>query len=275
MADPEVAQAALDRAAEEENLLLVYQPIHDARTRAIWSAEALLRQRRRTGEIREASVITEAAEKAPKPELFALDSWALRTALGNAAVWPIRINVNLSPREFEQGDVVRRLTEFLGRCGCDPRKIILEITETSYIRKTDETTNVLEELKKLGVGLWLDDFGTGHSSLTHLLRFPVDGLKIPAEFVKGLPGDRRCRAITRSLIALAHELEIGVIAEGVEEREQLDVLIEWDCDYIQGFLFSKPMIAEDLDVMLRSSRTSTPPARAGRAARRDPSSRSS
>jgi EAL domain-containing protein (putative c-di-GMP-specific phosphodiesterase class I) len=268
MADPEVAQAALDRAEEENNLLLVYQPIHDARSREIVAAEALLRQRRRSGEIREASVITEAAEEGPHAELFALDSWALRTAFAHAARWPIRINVNLSPREFEEGLVVPRLTDLLTSCGIDPRNINLEITETSYIHKPGDTTDVLVELKKLGIELWLDDFGTGHSSIEHLQRFPVDGLKISTCFMKD---DRRSRAIARALIALAHDLDMKVIAEGVERQEQLERLLDWGCDAIQGFLFSKPMTAEEMDATLRSSRTSTPPERSGRGACRGPS----
>lgn len=249
MADPRVAQAALDRAGQQQNLLLVYQPIHDAKTREIVSAEALMRQRRSSGEIREASAITQAAEHGP--ELFGLDSWALRTAFENASRWPIRINVNLSPREFQEGNVVPRLTELLTSCGIDPHRINLEITEASYIDKPGETTDVLIELKKLGLELWLDDFGTGHSSITHLQRFPVDGLKLPGSFIKGLPHDRRSSAITRALIALAHDLQIKVIAEGVERDDQLEQLLEWRCDSIQGFLFSKPMTSEELGLRLR------------------------
>lgn len=249
MANPEVAQAALDRAEEEKNLLLVYQPIHDARTREIYSAEALMRQRRRTGEIREASVITEAAEDGP--ELFALDSWALRTAFATAASWPIRINVNLSPREFQEGNVVPRLTRLLTGCSYDPRQINLEITETSQIREPDETTDVLVELKRLGIELWLDDFGTGHSTVEHLQRFPVDGLKLPGSFIKGLREDRRSRAIVRALIALAHDMQLKVIAEEIEHEDQLAMLLDWNCDYIQGFLFSKPMTGDELAATLR------------------------
>lgn len=255
MSDP-VGQAALDRAFQEKDLLLVYQPIHDARTGAISSAEALLRQRRRSGEIREASVITEAAEEGP--ELFALDSWTVRTAYTDAAHWRAaaapgaRINVNLSPREFQEGDVLRRLRGLLTDCHLDPCSVNLEITETSYIERPEETMNVLAQLKKLGLHLWLDDFGTGHSSLEHLQHFPLDGLKVPGSFVGGLMTDERCRAITRSVIALAHELRLEVVAEGVEKQDQLDFLLECECDYIQGFLFSKPMTREEFEGLLRN-----------------------
>lgn len=254
MADPEVAQAALARANEEKNLLVVYQPIHDARSGEIWAAEALLRQWRQNGEIREASAITQAAERGP--ELFKLDSFAVRTALAGAAEWHsrgaknVRINVNLSPREFQEGNILPRLEQLVLGCGVDTHLINLEITETSYIDEPEETMEVLEELKKLGVQLWLDDFGTGHSSIQHLQHFPIDGIKLPAEFVRDVTTDRRCVAIARSLIALAHEIGTKVIAEGIEHQSQLDLLRDWQCDYIQGFLFSRPMQLDKFEQLL-------------------------
>ena len=260
MADRQVAQAALDRATEEKNLLLVYQPIHEARTRKVHSAEALLRQRRQSGEIREASAITDAAEDGP--ELFALDSWCLRTAYSDAARWQshgapdVRINVNLSPREFQEGNVHSRLRKLVAGCGIDTRKINLEITEISQIENPEATVEVLDELKKLGIELWLDDFGTGHSSITHLQRFPVDGLKISGEFVKGIVKDKRSREITRALVALGHNIGVKVVAEGIEKEEQLDLLLEWNCDYIQGFLYSKPMPVEEFEKWLSGQRAS-------------------
>lgn len=128
MNDP-TAQAALDRAIDgEDRLLLVYQPIHDARTRAIWAAEALLRQRRESGEIREASIITGAAEESRGPELFVLDSMLVKRAYADAANWPdgVRLNVNLSPREFQEGNVLDRLTALMTSCGIDTRRVNLE-----------------------------------------------------------------------------------------------------------------------------------------------------
>ena len=192
-----VAQAALDRALEEKDLLLVYQPIHDARTREIYSAEALLRQRRQTGEIREASIITAAAEQGP--ELSTLDSWTVKQALTDAAAWPCLLNVNLSAREFQETDIVSRLREITSSCGIDLRKLNLELTETSYIERPEETIPVFEELKHLGVGLWLDDFGTKHSNIEHLQHFPADGLKLAGSLVAPLPGDARARKIARNL----------------------------------------------------------------------------
>lgn len=245
MAGDRVAREALDRAMDEKgDLLLVYQPIHDARTRRIVAAEALLRQRRQSGEIREASIITKTAENGP--ELFELDSMTVRQAFTDAAKWmkkhgDVRLHLNLSPREFEEKDIVSRLKGLVADCRVDIESVNLEITETSYIKEPEETMKVLRNLKGLGLQLWLDDFGTGHSSIAHLQHFPLDGLKLPGDFIAGIPHEPRCSAIVRSIIALAHDLGLSVVAEGVENEEQLQFLLAHKCDSIQGFLFSKPM----------------------------------
>jgi EAL domain-containing protein (putative c-di-GMP-specific phosphodiesterase class I) len=253
----DVGQQALDRAIDgETELVLLYQPIHVLRGGAIYGAEALLRQRRRSGEIREASVIAEAAEESAGPELYVLDAMIVKQAYTDAAQWQarfpdVRLNVNLSPREFQEGNVIDRLTGLVSACGIDTRKVNLEITETSYIEDPQKTTRVLDALDDLGVGVWLDDFGTGHSSITHLQHFDVDGIKIPGTFINGIANDRRCAAIVRSLLSLAHDLGIAVIAEGVETREQLELLRELDCEYVQGFLFNKPMTAAAFEDLLQ------------------------
>lgn len=253
-----VKQAALDRAIDDkESLVLFYQPIHTIDGSRIIAAEALLRQRRESGEIREAGVISEAAEEAPRALLFEIDSWTTGMAYRAAASWQsngapeVHLNVNLSPREFQEGNVIPRLTQLITGCGVDPRRINLEITETSYIDKPEETVDIVRELKKTGINIWLDDFGTGHSSLAHLHRFPIDGLKIPKPYVDDVLSDIKSAAIVRTLISLAHELGIEVIAEGVEKREQLEFLAGAGCDYIQGFLFNKPMSLDDFRGLLR------------------------
>lgn len=254
MSGDRVARQALDRAMDEkEDLLLVYQPIHDARTRRILAAEALLRQRRQTGEIREASIITKTAESGP--ELFELNSMTVRQAFTDAAKWmkkhqDVRLHLNLSPREFEEKDIVSRLKGLLSDCRANIECVNLEITETSYIEKPEETMKVLCDLKALGLELWLDDFGTGHSSIAHLQHFPLDGLKLPGDFVAGVPDDARCSTIVRTIIALAHDLGLSVIAEGVENEDQLQFLLAHKCDSIQGFLFSRPMPVEEFEASL-------------------------
>jgi EAL domain-containing protein (putative c-di-GMP-specific phosphodiesterase class I) len=245
------SQAAVKRALDQEELLLFYQPIHEIDSRKIVAAEALLRAERANGEIREAASIAAAAEEGPN--LFRLDSWLLRQALDDAARWQskyeeIRININLSPREFEEGNLVERFEKLVGVCHANA-----EITETAYIEKPEDAVETVVALRKMGVEIWLDDFGTGHSSISHLLHFPLDGLKLPAEFVKGVAGDDRSRAIVRSIIGVAHELEMRVIAEGVEHDDQLAFLRDEGCDYIQGFLFSKPMPIEKFEQALTRS----------------------
>ena len=180
--------------------------------------------------------------------MFRLDSWMMQQACRDAAAWrDVRLNVNLSPREFEEGSIVARLKK-LG----DITKLNLEIIESSYIRKPEEIGPVLDEIRALGVQIWLDDFGTGHSSLSHLLHFDLDGVKIPSTFVKGVAGSKRSRAITKGIIDLAHDLGLQVIAEGVERDEQVAALRDLRCEYIQGFFFSRPMAAEQLGDVLQS-----------------------
>jgi EAL domain-containing protein (putative c-di-GMP-specific phosphodiesterase class I) len=238
-------QSGVRRALDQDQLVLFYQPIHDSKSRAIVAAEALLRARRSNGEIRSGEPIAAAAEEGP--DLFRLDSWTVQRAVADAAQWQkgagpeVRMQVNLSPREFENRGVAARLKKLVTTCGADPSKITLEITETHHIVDIQKTRRVLEELKETGVELWADDFGTGHSSLSHLLYFPLDGLKLAGSFIKEVAANGRAASMVRALVALAHELEMKVIAEGVENDGQLEMLRGCECDYIQGFLFSRPM----------------------------------
>jgi diguanylate cyclase len=251
-------RAGVKRALDQDQLTLFYQPIHELESRRIISAEALLRARRQSGEIRSAVSIAAGAEQGP--DIFRLDSWMMHQAYSDAAQWQkngatdVRLNVNLSPREFQEGDVLPRLTKLMSSCGVGPESVNLEITETAYIERPKQTMHILDELKELGLELWLDDFGTGHSSITHLHLFPLDGLKLPGEFIKHLPGDKRCSAIVQRIIELAHDLEMKVIAEGIEHRDQLEALRRFECDYIQGFLFSKPMPLEEFETLLASTK---------------------
>jgi EAL domain-containing protein (putative c-di-GMP-specific phosphodiesterase class I) len=271
------AEKGVRRALADDQLVLFYQPIHELESRTIVSAEALLRARRANGEIRSATKLAEAAEESSA--MYALDSWLVRSAYADAASWQkiapaVHININLSPREFQEGNLVDRLDKLLSGCGTGWDRVNLEITETSYIEDPKETMHMLDELKERGLQLWLDDFGTGHSSIEHVKHFPLDGIKIPGEFVKDIPDNKRSCAITRSIIALAHDVGMSIIAEGVEREEQLDFLRDLGANYIQGFLFSKPMPIEEF-ITLLSSRPALRTDSKSRDADRDPSSRSS
>jgi len=255
MATKAAPRAALKRALDQKQLVLFYQPIHELASRRVVAAEALLRARRRSGEIRNAARLTVAAERGP--DLYRLDSWLIKRAFGDAAAWQrdvapdVRLHVNISPRELDAGGLSSRLRSLAKLTGIDAGKVHIEITETSFIAHLRPAARALQRLESLGVELWLDDFGTGHSSLSHLLLFPLDGLKLPAEFVKPIGSDERARTLTRRLIGLAHELGLRVVAEGVETAEQLAVLRRARCDFVQGFLFSKPMPIDRFRAMLR------------------------
>lgn len=242
------ARAALENALDRENVVVLYQPIHDVASRRMIAAEALMRQRRESGEIREAAILTQAAEQASREEMIDLDEILLERAFAGGARWPadLRLHVNLSPREFQHDDLVDRVRRAVGTSGMNPHRVTLEITETSHFKHLEDAVRVLREIKGLGVEVWLDDFGTGHSTIEQLYRFPVDGLKLPATFVTGVDRNRRSRAITKALIALAHDLALHVIAEGVEHESQLAALADLDCDAVQGFLFSRPVGLEEL-----------------------------
>jgi EAL domain-containing protein (putative c-di-GMP-specific phosphodiesterase class I) len=240
-------RAGVRRALNQKQLVIFYQPIHALESGRIVAAEALLRARRESGEIRSAVPIAAGAEEGS--EIFRLDSWMMQQVCRDAVRWPdVRLNVNLSAREFEEGSLLERLKKIQ-----NVSQFNLEITETWYIRNPENIRGVLDDIRELGTQLWLDDFGSGHSSLTHLLYFDLDGVKIPETFIKGIPASERSRAITRGIITLAHDLHLRVIAEGIEHEAQLAFLRDLGCEYVQGFLFSEPMSAEDFDSALAES----------------------
>jgi EAL domain-containing protein (putative c-di-GMP-specific phosphodiesterase class I) len=246
----------LDRALANDELVLYFQPIHDVKSGKTVSAEALLRWRHPHHGDLGAVQLAAAAERGPR--IFHLEQWTTECAVREAKKWlddgeDVHVNLNLSAREFEERDIVPFVDEVLKRNGTDPRKINLEITEKSFIRKLGEVAKVLEELKKRGLSIWLDDFGTGHSSIIHLKEFPVDGIKIPATYVCDVVENRISRAIGESLARLASDLDLGVIVEGVETEEQLRIVTGWGCSWIQGYLFSKPLRSEEFREYLRNS----------------------
>jgi EAL domain-containing protein (putative c-di-GMP-specific phosphodiesterase class I) len=254
----------LKAALPEDRFVLHYQPIVGARDGRVAGVEALLRWRapdREPDAIRE---LLEAAERSPV--IFKLENWTLGQALRAARAWldagltGLRVGVNLSAREFPRADLVRRVRSQLSAAALPPSALALEITESSSLRDFDAAADRLERLADMGVELWLDDFGTGHSSLEWLSHLPTHGLKIPGTFVERLFADERCKVIVPRLIELAHDLGLRVVAEEVETREQRDYLRSCGCDLFQGFLFHAPMAAEELSRALAGA-ASPPPGR--------------
>ena len=154
-----------------------------------------------------------------------------------------KISVNLSARQFGEGDLTARIAAILERTGVAPACLEVELTESILMRDVSSAMQTLNELKHLGLCIAVDDFGTGYSSLNYLKQFPIDVLKIDRSFVDGLPDGEQDAQIARAIIAMAHSLNMMVIAEGVESHAQLEFLREHGCDEVQGYLLGRPMQA--------------------------------
>jgi len=178
-----------------------------------------------------------------------LGEWVIRAACAQARAWQdqglprLRVAVNISARQFQEPGFLQTLEQVLGETRLDPRLLDLEITESMAMQNVELALAVLRQMREMGVGVVLDDFGTGHSSLSYLKLLPVTKVKIDRSFVRDVTRDAGDAAIVSAVIAMAQSLKLKVIAEGVETPEQLAYLKERGCDEIQGYLFSRPMPA--------------------------------
>lgn len=250
----------LKAAMDDDRFVLHYQPLVGAGARAgapagaVKGVEALLRWRNPDQESDDITELLHAAEKGPV--IFKIENWTLGEAFRAAALWPsrglagVRVNVNLSAREFLRADLVRRVEREMAAAGVSADGVGLEITETTRMSEFDAVAKQLDRLRGMGIEMWLDDFGTGHSSLEWLIRLPVHGVKIPGGFVERLFSDERCPAVVGRVIDVAHDLGLEVIAEGVETAEQREFLAGRGCDILQGFLLYAPMPATELPAAL-------------------------
>ncbi|HNW79520.1 MAG TPA: EAL domain-containing protein, partial [Candidatus Competibacteraceae bacterium] len=185
-----------------------------------------------------------------------IGEWVLRTACAQAqawrqAGWPLLLAVNLSVRQFQRQDISEQVCAVLADSGLPPDCLELEITESTLLERGSQAEATLAALKNLGVKLAIDDFGTGYSSLAYLKRFPIDKLKIDQSFVHDIPHDSGDMEIAAAIIALARNLRLEVLAEGVETPEQLTFLRAHGCDSYQGYLFSPPVPAEQIGALLK------------------------
>ncbi|MGE5241543.1 MAG: putative bifunctional diguanylate cyclase/phosphodiesterase [Bacteroidota bacterium] len=243
----------LRHAEEHGELRLHYQPQVDIASGRVTGAEALLRWEHPAHGLMPPAQFLPLAEESGL--IVSLGDWALRTACAQAAAADtpetreLTVAVNITARQFTLPNLSRRVAEILRITGLAPARLELEITETVAMQDAARTIETLAELKRLGVRLAVDDFGTGFSSLAYLRRFPLDKLKIDQSFVRGLP-DENDAAITRAVIALGRSLKLRVIAEGVQTREQLEVLREQGCDAYQGDLFSRPLPTKEFAELL-------------------------
>lgn len=238
----------LCRALDRGEFVLFYQPQVDLVTGRVVGHEALLRwQHRERGLVSPADFIPLLEDNGL---IVPVGAWVLRTAcefnlgLRAAGLPPMRVAVNLSARQFRQGRLAETVERILHETGHDPSALELEITESLLLHNMTQTVKELHRLRQLGVRFAIDDFGTGYSSLGYLSQLPVDRLKIDRAFVQGLPAKDENAVIVKTIITLAHNLNVKVIAEGVESRAQIAFLHAHRCDEIQGYYFSRPQRAE-------------------------------
>ncbi|MDD5250913.1 MAG: EAL domain-containing protein [Rhodocyclaceae bacterium] len=248
----------LRRALERGEFVLHYQPQLNLRNGEIIGAEALVRwQSPERGLVSPAEFIPLAEETGL---IVPLGEWVLRTACAQNKAWqdaglpPMTIAVNLSARQFAAQNIVELAGQVLQETRLDPSYLELELTESAVMADADAFIHATEKLKGLAITLTIDDFGTGFSSLSYLKRFAIDRLKIDQSFVRDITHDPNSAAIAVAIISLSHNLKLSALAEGVETEAQLNFLRARDCDEMQGFYFSKPLPAAEMEQLLRAGR---------------------
>lgn len=240
----------LRRAIEQEEFVLHYQSMVDLQTGVLWGMEALVRWDHPERGLLEPSEFVPVAEESGL--VIPMGEQILREACFRAKEWqggnpripPLVMSVNLSASQLSRLDLADTVERVLGETGLEGSCLILDVTETAYVKVLASNTAMLDRLRVLGVRFSIDDFGTGYSSLSYLKRLPADAIKIDQSFVKNLGEDVEDMAIVRMIIELAHTLDLEVIAEGVETEEQAALLKEMGCDFAQGYHFSKPLPPE-------------------------------
>ncbi|MGH9750913.1 MAG: putative bifunctional diguanylate cyclase/phosphodiesterase [Candidatus Polarisedimenticolia bacterium] len=267
-------ETSLRKALDRNEFLLYYQPLLDvlATSQGGWGrilgAEALIRWKHPDlGLVPPGDFIPLAEETGL---IVPLGEWVLRTAVEQVQAWHDQgyqlrhVSVNLSGRQFrQQAQLVRAIELALRAAGLDPGRLDLEITESVLMRNAEDTVKSLHLLKEMGLRVSVDDFGTGYSSLAYLTRFPIDTLKIDQSFVRDITTDPADATIVQAIIAMAKSLNLGVVAEGVETRDQLVFLRDRGCRVMQGYLFSKPVPAEEFVRLLERRPTARPAAADG------------
>lgn len=243
-------ESALHKALERNEIVLHYQPKIDVRGARMVGAEALMRWQRGNTLVPPADFIPLAEETGL---IVPLSEWALKEAARQAKLWSLQfgfsdsIAVNLPSRLFERTDLVEHIHQCVSAYGVPHRSIQLEITENNLMKDLQNVIPSLHRLNEVGVEISIDDFGTGYSSLAYLTTLPISEVKVDRTFVRDLGITPQSSAVVTAIIALARALGLRVIAEGVETLRQMEVLHRLGCSLMQGFLFSKPLPADELE----------------------------
>ena len=254
-------QTTLRKAVENQQFVLLYQPKVDLVSGQITGMEALLRVRGGENGLLLPQNFIRIAEETGL--IVPIGEWVMREAceftksLQDRGLPAMRVAVNLSARQLTRYDLVRAVEQALRDAGLAAEFFEFELTESMVMHDPESVIATLEQLKALGVGLSIDDFGTGYSSLSYLKRFPVSSLKIDQSFVRDLGVGVDTASIVNAIISLGHALGMKVIAEGVETQEQMSFLLENRCDAMQGFLFSRPLAADEFITLLERESRST------------------
>ena len=250
-------ETGLRQALEREEFLLHYQPLLDLATGHVIGIEALVRWRPPDGSLVSPAKFIPVAEETGL--ILSIGEWVLRTACRQTRAWQdagfrnLRVSVNLSARQFHQKNLIQTIDKILKETGLDPRFLELELTE-SIMQNAQEIIETLHEINARGMEISVDDFGTGYSSLSYLKRLPIQTLKVDQSFVKNIAMGTDDMVIVISIINLAHNLGLKAIAEGVETAEQLQSLRWLNCDRMQGYLFSRPLPADEITKLLAEGR---------------------
>lgn len=251
-------EASLRHALEREEFQVYYQPQVDLQTGQIISAEALVRWNHpQWGLVSPAHFIPLAEENGL---IIPIGEWVLRTACVQAKAWqikhlaPLKVAVNLSARQVVKQNLSKRIVEILIESGLNPQFLELEITESILMQDTQTAIKTLTELKAIGVQISIDDFGIGYSSLNYLQKFPFDTLKVDRCFVSNIASNPENAVITKAIIQMAHDLNLKVIAEGVETEAELTFLCQQQCNAMQGYLFSRPIPAAEFEILLTAGK---------------------
>ncbi|HEU4869392.1 MAG TPA: EAL domain-containing protein [Pyrinomonadaceae bacterium] len=249
-----VLESNLRPGLERSEFIVQYQPQVDVRGFHLVGMEALVRWQHPSLGLLYPNEFVPLAEDSGL--IIYLGDWVMRTGCAQSKLWqdagltPLTLSVNFSARQFQQATFITDVERILKDTNLDPRWLELELTESSIMKDPEEAIEKLHELKLMGIKVAVDDFGTGYSSLNYLKRFPIDTLKIDKTFVSDVCKDPHDTAIVRAIINLGHALDLTVIAEGVETKEQLQYLSALECDVVQGFLFSKALSATAFEELL-------------------------
>ena len=245
---------SLRKALEGDQLLLHFQPQVDMVSGELTGIEALVRWQPPGQEMVSPGDFIPLAEETGL--ILPLGEWVLRAVCLQISRWqtaglkPVQVSLNISALQFNQHNFLEVVDRILAETGIDPQWIEFELTESAAMANVESTINILDQLKQRGIKLTIDDFGTGYSSLSYLKRLPISKLKIDRSFVRDITVDSHNASITTSIVALARSMQLNVLAEGVETQEQSRILLEQGCQLGQGFLYSRPVSAAEMEKIL-------------------------